>query len=646
MTDFLTLTNGIPNSVAESGGGGGSGGLDTFHTEDFETNGASTFTTGQDVDPDAAGTGTIGGVLSDDTTTELSGTTSLKFTMHATSASSDNDFFIIDTDLVTETKQVNNDMGVSFYYKYDGANGDIKFIALDQDDAVLSSSSDLLEEASTATRFSTSFYIPTGTTGIRYGFQVVTGNSSKVLLIDDIGLSMNPFVYKNLVDTYSYYIAQAGNALTSATSELEYNLGTATIEASGTALFTVANSSGRTEFTASKRITVDVGASHTVTSQYRQSKIVIVKDTTQYIAGSGNYFAGESTSHVSGQFELDAGDSFYFQTAVGNGAAASGDYGTSTDLHRTLITATATTEHVVTPAKSGSEGITYTGYTSKNGSNEVLFATSARDTSSKIITVTNTDHTRYTFNKECNFTATASYSGSSSVTINMNLYNSSDSLILAMKDYSTAGGWVSTPITYVASEGDYIVYTSSAALDNNTNSSFSVTAYPKEATFLAAVPVQKVAYIKEVLATGNSAGTFTSGAWQTRTLNTVEGDSDIVTLTNGTTGTGGTANRFILGAGKYVIESSTPAYSVDGHKSKLYDFTNSADVTTGTVGRSTTGGNAHDRSTINTTVEITASTTFEIRHRCQTTGTTTGFGQQAGFSSEEVYTQVKITKLR
>jgi len=42
------------------------------------------------------------------------------------------------------------------------------------------------------------------------------------------------------------------------------------------------------------------------------------------------------------------------------------------------------------------------------------------------------------------------------------------------------------------------------------------------ATFLAAIPVQRTVYIKDVKAAGADGGTFTSGAWQTRTLNTIE----------------------------------------------------------------------------------------------------------------------------
>ena len=49
----------------------------------------------------------------------------------------------------------------------------------------------------------------------------------------------------------------------------------------------------------------------------------------------------------------------------------------------------------------------------------------------------------------------------------------------------------------------------------------------KTAGFLAAVPVERVAYIKDVKAHNTPGGTATLGSYETRDLNTVEGDTDI-----------------------------------------------------------------------------------------------------------------------
>lgn len=149
----------------------------------------------------------------------------------------------------------------------------------------------------------------------------------------------------------------------------------------------------------------------------------------------------------------------------------------------------------------------------------------------------------------------------------------------------------------------------------------------------------RVAYLKDVKSSGTNGGTFTSGSYQTRTLNTVEGDSSFVSLSS---------NQFTLQAGTYRITSSAPASFCDEHKSKLRNITDSSDTLIGTVERVSTsaGGNSDTtRSIIEGTFSITSTKTFEIQHRCTVTRATSGFGVAAGFGDSEVYTTVKIEKV-
>ena len=175
--------------------GSGAGSYDIFFQENLETNTSSNFTSGQNASPDAAGTGTLDGTLADEESSQISGDRSLKYTM---GASSDNDFFLNDTDIALAVKQRGNFIGINFYYTYNGDDDDIRFFVLDQDDNELTQSDEYIKAASTATRFSTAVFVPSDDTGLRYGFQVVTGNSSKVFIVDDIEFSTNPFVYKEL----------------------------------------------------------------------------------------------------------------------------------------------------------------------------------------------------------------------------------------------------------------------------------------------------------------------------------------------------------------------------------------------------------------------------------------------------------------
>jgi len=111
-------------------------------------------------------------------------------------------------------------------------------------------------------------------------------------------------------------------------------------------------------------------------------------------------------------------------------------------------------------------------------------------------------------------------------------------------------------------------------------------------------------------------GTFTSGAWRTRDLNTEIDDPDgIVTIAS---------NQFTLGAGSYLIRWSAPAYYTSGHQTRLYDVTNTAALQIGSSAH--TNANTSSTSSGSDRVTITANTTYEIQHRCSVTQTSIGFG--------------------
>ena len=162
--------------------------------------------------------------------------------------------------------------------------------------------------------------------------------------------------------------------------------------------------------------------------------------------------------------------------------------------------------------------------------------------------------------------------------------------------------------------------------------------WDSNATFLAAVPVQQVAYVKDVKSNGINGGTFTSGAWRTRDLNTLEGDTGFISLSS---------NQFTLSSGKYLIEASAPAFYVRDHQCILYNTTDSNEDIIGQAAY--TGRNAEATTThsmLMGSIEISSSKTFEIRHQCSTTYASQGLGDASSFSVGEVYTQVKITKIK
>lgn len=143
------------------------------------------------------------------------------------------------------------------------------------------------------------------------------------------------------------------------------------------------------------------------------------------------------------------------------------------------------------------------------------------------------------------------------------------------------------------------------------------------------------AYLRDEKAANTEGGTFTSAAWQTRVLNTEVFDpAGIVSLSS---------NQFTLAAaGTYLVKALAPAYRVDRHKAKLRNMTASSDVA---VGSSEVNANSNlvvTSSVVIARFTIAGSATFELQHRCETTGTTTGFGLASNFAVTEVYSEVEI----
>ena len=147
------------------------------------------------------------------------------------------------------------------------------------------------------------------------------------------------------------------------------------------------------------------------------------------------------------------------------------------------------------------------------------------------------------------------------------------------------------------------------------------------------------AVIEDQKGAGANGGTFTSGAWRTRDLNTEIFDPDsIVSISS---------NQFTLQAGNYFIEASAPAYHVDRHQAALYDITADNFHSLGTNEYAKGDAGTGSRSIVVARVTISSANVYEIRHRCQTTFATYGFGVFIGTSqwiTDNNYTYVKIFK--
>lgn len=137
--------------------------------------------------------------------------------------------------------------------------------------------------------------------------------------------------------------------------------------------------------------------------------------------------------------------------------------------------------------------------------------------------------------------------------------------------------------------------------------------------------------------TGTNGGTFTSGSWQTRQLNQLNGDTVNVSLA---------ANQFTLQPGTYQVQALAPAFRVQNNQIRLRNIT---DGTTAKFGTSTFSRDANQASQTLALLEarlvLTSAKTFEIQHFCNTTQNNDGFGIAAGIAGNvEVYTEVLVIK--
>lgn len=140
--------------------------------------------------------------------------------------------------------------------------------------------------------------------------------------------------------------------------------------------------------------------------------------------------------------------------------------------------------------------------------------------------------------------------------------------------------------------------------------------------------------IEDQKPSGTHGGKFESGAWRTRTLNTlVYNHGSLASLSN---------NKFTLPAGTYCIEWDAPAYKVDSHKTRLVNADTLGTVAYGTSEFASADNYGYSRSWGTCVITINDDVAFEIQHRCHCSYIA-GFGA-ASFGTE-IYTRVRIKKI-
>jgi hypothetical protein len=134
--------------------------------------------------------------------------------------------------------------------------------------------------------------------------------------------------------------------------------------------------------------------------------------------------------------------------------------------------------------------------------------------------------------------------------------------------------------------------------------------------------------IEEQQVSGTNGGTFTSGAWQTRVLNTEVTDTAGIAALS--------ANRVTLSAGTYEARIRCPAGAVDGHQVRLQNITAGTTLLLG--GNEYSGNPASDfaftTAFCSGVFTVAAAQQLEVQHRCGTTKATNGLGTPNSWGTE------------
>ena len=178
----------------------------------------------------------------------------------------------------------------------------------------------------------------------------------------------------------------------------------------------------------------------------------------------------------------------------------------------------------------------------------------------------------------------------------------------------------------------------------NTSSDITATNFIGIGSDLIGIGYTAVAILKDIK-DNEHGGSFTSGAWRTRDLNTAQRLTDMGgSLSN---------NEFTLAPGTYVIEFDCPTIYVNYSSTRLYNVTAGEEVGAGATNSLCQQGYIRNVNYVGmnriyqktSKIILTAATTFRVEHQCSYSFNTVGFGFNYSDSPNgNYYTMVRIYK--
>lgn len=555
-------------------------------------------------------------------TTPLNGDNDFKFTNVTGSVGE----YILSKEVTVPLKSRGRMLGILLASSYGGADDDFSVELYDETNDVVLGSKVYVEEGASKRMLITGFSQST-TASVRLRSTVEVVNNGKILYLDDIVFTGNPFP---VVEVYN------SSEWTSFTPTVSAGFGTVTNSRGvwrrvGDSMeIEVSFTSGTV---AAVNATIDLPGSNLIDFDK------IETSGTRNILGQYNRLTTNAypTDAYLGYLFSDATDtnSLFFSYVGSSTTAMAKTTGSGMMLSGETILLRATVP--IDGWKDTSEGVVHTGtFPENNFSARIAGETGTTVTSDNgdfILSVVKNGTGGFTVNWVSGFFTVAP----SVVAV---AEDSVGNVIQCAVDAPTTSSVVVGTNAYAGGAGidkDFTIHVSRQGTDY------------KPLTGTIITPLTQTAYIKDVKTSGTAGGTFTAGV-QTRDLNVLNEDGS--TTNSGSSFVNLSANQFTLSAGKYLIKAKAPAQTVNKHQAKLVSDPDSlgAGIANVLIGSSENSNNAADYATthsfIEGTITITESTIFEIQHYGQVTRSTDGFGNIGDTATAEVYTQVEITKLK
>lgn len=566
---------------------------DAFKDLSADFTGTDQFVTGNNATFDNGGT--FNGTFTKSTTASelINGNNVFKWVGDALASNNDNNFIASEVIDIPQGLRGRN-LTFTSNYRWDGGSTNIAFRVKDTTNGVIlnESSPDYLDTYTDSTNntaglFAVTMFVPSDAAQLEIGFQIITGEANTVFLWDNLRIEDEPFVLHNIQEQ-TIYSARV-NSDDAVISQSEDWLDD--VNNSSTGVYDVTFDTGF--FSVAPAIVATVAPDSAVS----QRNINVTNIST---SGCQVRIADGSSSLVNQDFNIYA--------------QRQGD-----DYNRFR-------DYVVTPAKF------------EEPETKLL----AADVTSNGV-MSDLTFTGLTIGQLYRFNIHARIITDNGDVVNIEIENGATQVGLVQAGESgNATNFGASDSGVFEATSDTLTFTAgsisgvSAIKGSSDRRDTYVQLERYETSFLATFPTNNYVVLKDVKSNGTSGGTFTSGSYQTRDLNTVEGVTSIVSLSS---------NQFTLQAGTYNTKIIAPFFRCSTAKARLQNITDGTTVALSDPSQNNTSSGDPLNNFILTTFTINAAKTFEVQHRCNTTRATNGFGLAASFGDDEVYTQVLIEKV-